>query len=126
MFCSDCGQNLVKNQDCCKRFVYGIKRRFHTVDEDGTSQEKIVSRVVKKVDKESRLRKHTSDEEDLLSDSKWKLELAWLTKALEPALQLCRWALPTGLPIFFNSSIEMCSLSIHVCTVKSVTLYWFC
>ncbi|KAF5179957.1 sn1-specific diacylglycerol lipase beta [Thalictrum thalictroides] len=33
---------------------------------------------------------------DDLNDSKWNLELAWLTKALEPALQLCRWALPAG------------------------------
>lgn len=39
--------------------------------------------------------RHSSDVEDL-SDGKWKIELAWLTKALEPALQMCRWALPTG------------------------------
>lgn len=41
----------------------------------------------------------TSEDVDL-SEKKWKrLELAWLPKALEPALQLCRWALtsPTGL-----------------------------
>ncbi|KAI3960014.1 hypothetical protein MKW98_016738 [Papaver atlanticum] len=36
-----------------------------------------------------------SDHDDL-DENKWKLELAWLSKALEPALQLCRWALPTG------------------------------
>lgn len=41
----------------------------------------------------------SSDGEDPADDSDWKLELAWLTKALEPALQLCRWALPTGLLI---------------------------
>ncbi|KAK4720246.1 hypothetical protein R3W88_018584 [Solanum pinnatisectum] len=29
-------------------------------------------------------------------DNKWKLELAWLSKAVEPAVQLCRWALSTG------------------------------
>ncbi|KAL3531245.1 hypothetical protein ACH5RR_010567 [Cinchona calisaya] len=42
--------------------------------------------------------KYSSDEDDFVTNqnSKWKLELAWLTKALEPALQLCRWAFPTG------------------------------
>lgn len=43
----------------------------------------------------------TSGDEDV-TDSKWNLELAWLTKALEPALQLCRWALPTGLSMHLN------------------------
>lgn len=37
-----------------------------------------------------------SSGDDDLSDNKGKIELAWLTKALEPALQLCRWALSTG------------------------------
>ncbi|OMO78447.1 Lipase, class 3 [Corchorus capsularis] len=42
--------------------------------------------------------KYSSGDENYIGDSntKWKLELAWLTKALEPALQLCRWALPIG------------------------------
>lgn len=40
--------------------------------------------------------RHSSDDEDL-GDSKWKIELAWLSKALEPALQMCKWALPTGI-----------------------------
>ncbi|KAK9069008.1 hypothetical protein SSX86_013124 [Deinandra increscens subsp. villosa] len=39
--------------------------------------------------------KFSSDEDDANS-KKWKPELAWLTKTLEPALQLCRWPLPTG------------------------------
>lgn len=45
-----------------------------------------------------RFRKYSSDEDDFVTNTnnKWKLELAWLTKALEPALQLCRWALPTA------------------------------
>ncbi|KAJ7972677.1 Sn1-specific diacylglycerol lipase alpha [Quillaja saponaria] len=53
------------------------------------------SNVEKKIDNVSGLRKYSSDDEDI-TNSKWKLELDWLTKALEPALQLCRWALPTG------------------------------
>ena len=31
------------------------------------------------------------------TDSNWRSELAWLTKALEPALQLYKWALSSGL-----------------------------
>ncbi|KAI4303717.1 hypothetical protein MLD38_039315 [Melastoma candidum] len=45
-----------------------------------------------------RTNKHGLSDDDESGDSKWRsrLELAWLPKALEPALQLCRWALPTG------------------------------
>ncbi|KAK9137753.1 hypothetical protein Sjap_008347 [Stephania japonica] len=38
-----------------------------------------------------------SSDDDNLSDNKWKIELAWLSRALEPALQLCRRALPGGI-----------------------------
>ncbi|XP_020524600.1 uncharacterized protein LOC18422810 isoform X2 [Amborella trichopoda] len=34
--------------------------------------------------------------DDEINERKWRLELAWLTRALEPALQLYRWALPAG------------------------------
>ena len=51
--------------------------------------------VGKRAEHESRVRKYSSDEDDLV-DGKWRLELAWLSKALEPALQLYRWALPSG------------------------------
>ncbi|XP_047147455.1 uncharacterized protein LOC124819893 [Vigna umbellata] len=54
--------------------------------------------TVKKADGNYGISKYSSDDEDT-SDSKWKLELAWLSKTLEPALQFCRWALPTGYEI---------------------------
>ncbi|KEH42566.1 putative lipoprotein lipase [Medicago truncatula] len=63
-------------------------------DEQEKSQFSLKSNV-KKADDNNGISKYSSDEEDP-SDNKWKLELAWLTKALEPALQFCRWALPTG------------------------------
>ncbi|CAJ1968931.1 unnamed protein product [Sphenostylis stenocarpa] len=50
---------------------------------------------VRKADGNYGIRKYISDDEDS-SDSKWKIEMAWLTKTLEPALQFCRRALPTG------------------------------
>lgn len=42
------------------------------------------------IETSSRFFKYSSGDEDYVGDTKWKLELAWLTKALEPALQLCR------------------------------------
>ncbi|CAN8286830.1 unnamed protein product [Cochlearia groenlandica] len=45
---------------------------------------------------ESGVDSDSSGDEDNSGDGKWKLDLAWLTKALEPAIQLRRWALPTG------------------------------
>ncbi|MED6198114.1 hypothetical protein PIB30_062932 [Stylosanthes scabra] len=48
----------------------------------------------KKADDSYRTNKDSSDDEDP-PDNKWKLELAWLTKAIEPAVQFCKWAMPT-------------------------------
>lgn len=96
--------------------MYGILCRFNSqqkksnkVEDDVVKRENNVSQVSsrskvekKKVAEDSGLGKYNSDDEDLLGDSKWKLELAWLSKALEPALQLYRWALPTGLFVHFT------------------------
>lgn len=48
---------------------------------------------------DSELCKDSSDDEDF-SRKKWKLELAWLSKALEPALQVYKWALTKGFQFF--------------------------
>ncbi|KAG9441477.1 hypothetical protein H6P81_017331 [Aristolochia fimbriata] len=40
--------------------------------------------------------KSYSLDRDKVNDSKWRLELDWLPRVLEPALQLCRSALPSG------------------------------
>ncbi|KAJ1417508.1 Fungal lipase-like domain [Sesbania bispinosa] len=64
-------------------------------EEQETHQTSFKSEVKKKEDDNYGISKYSSDDEDT-SDSKWKIERAWLTKALEPALQFCRWALPTG------------------------------
>lgn len=42
----------------------------------------------------------SSDDDVNVSDPKWSLELNWLTKAIEPALQVFRSALQTGMLIF--------------------------
>ncbi|KAL2485929.1 alpha/beta-Hydrolases superfamily protein [Abeliophyllum distichum] len=45
---------------------------------------------------DSPISKYSSSEDDLSNNNKWKPEVAWLAKALEPALQFYKWALPTG------------------------------
>lgn len=59
------------------------------------SQVPLRPKVDKETDSNSRISKYSSDEDDF-SINKWKLELAWLTKALEPALQLYKRALLSG------------------------------
>lgn len=75
------------------------RSRADKVEEGKLKEEQGISfksEVKKKAGDDYGISKYSSDDEDL-SDSKWKLEMDWLTKALEPALQFCRWALPTGL-----------------------------
>ena len=78
------------------------KSRADKVEEDKLKEEKearqisFKSEVKKKADDNYGISKDSSDDEDP-ADNKWRLELAWLTKALEPALQFCRWAMPTGM-----------------------------
>ncbi|KAF8401857.1 hypothetical protein HHK36_012804 [Tetracentron sinense] len=99
----DCSINLLKKQESYRRFVYSVLTRCRSqwsqadkVDTDDLREGKAPRVPGKpKLNCDSGLSKYSSDDDDL-DDNKWKLELSWLTKALEPALQLCRWALPTG------------------------------
>ena len=100
---ADNTKKFLQGQASYQSYVYGILNRFQFQRSKADKVEgKILkeatdaSQVEKKMGIDSRLSKYSSDEEDL-TDRRWKLELAWLTKAIEPALQLCRWALPTGL-----------------------------
>lgn len=117
LFCSvDSMKKFLRRQESYQRLVYTILTRFYSqqskvdkVEADAVKQEKnasqvsLKSKVENEADKDFDPSKYVSDGENL-SDTKWKLELAWLTKALEPALQLYRWALPTGL---FLSSCDL-------------------
>ncbi|KAG2719098.1 hypothetical protein I3843_03G244200 [Carya illinoinensis] len=100
--------NHIHYSNCLKRcgsyqsYVYSVLNRFQLqrskadkVEADMQKEVSVESEVQKKMCSGSRLSKYSCKDEDL-SDRKGRLELAWLTKALEPALQLCRWALPTG------------------------------
>ncbi|KAI7729376.1 hypothetical protein M8C21_018637 [Ambrosia artemisiifolia] len=66
------------------------------IDATNASVSPTISQQGSQTESNSRVSKYSSDE-DASTSNKWKpdLQLAWLTKTLEPALQLCRWPLPT-------------------------------
>ncbi|GAB2292271.1 hypothetical protein Dimus_026520 [Dionaea muscipula] len=104
----DFSGSSLKKRDSYRQFVYNVINRYQSqssntdkvlsdVSKDAEDRTKFSPRpkLVKGTGYDSGLSKYSSDDDDH-NDNKWKLELAWLTKALEPALQFCRWALPSG------------------------------
>lgn len=87
----------IRNQELCQGFIYSVLTRCqsHWSKIDKTEAEALISKNKDYKENDAGISKYSSDEDDV-SDGKWNVELAWLTKALEPALQLCRWALPAG------------------------------
>jgi hypothetical protein len=106
--CADCTKYLLNREEPYRNYIHSVFNRLQLQRSRADKAEKDKLKEVQescqvsskskvnKADDNYGISKYSSDEEDL-SDSKWKLELDWLTKALEPALQFCRWALPTGL-----------------------------
>lgn len=101
-----CTKNILKRQGTYQSYVYSLLSMFHfertNLDKveaemlKGTKDEPQVplnSKVENMTGDDSTISKHSGESD--LSNRKWRLEPAWITKALEPALQLCRWALPT-------------------------------
>jgi hypothetical protein len=88
----------LKRQQTCRKFLYGVINRSQSEMSKSEKSAQVSSPSSSKTNKKSggELSNYSSGDGDL-SDNKGKIELAWLTKALEPALQLCRWALSTGL-----------------------------
>ncbi|MED6108750.1 hypothetical protein PIB30_026970 [Stylosanthes scabra] len=99
---------LFCKEERCRNYVHSIFNQLQLqrpisdkVEEDklkeGNQARKICFKAEvkkKKADDSYRTNKDSSDDEDP-PDNKWKLELAWLTKAIEPAVQFCKWAMPT-------------------------------
>lgn len=87
-FSSGISRKHVSNQ----RSVYNILNRCQSnySNTDGHKPEE------KSISNGRERSKYDIDDGDF-HDNKWKLELDWLSKAVEPAVQLCRWALSTGL-----------------------------
>lgn len=99
---ADCNKTFLRRQGRYQSYVYGILNRFQLqrskadkVEAYTLKEASVGSEAEKKMGNGPRLSLDSYEDEDL-SDRKWRLELAWLAKALEPALQLCRWALTTG------------------------------
>lgn len=97
--------NLIREREPYHLSVYNAFKRHQSQsskvenpnmkDEKDASVSPRISQQVNQTESNPGVSKYSSDEEDANSN-KWKLELAWFTKALEPALQLCKWPLPTG------------------------------
>ncbi|XP_058084225.1 uncharacterized protein LOC131231890 isoform X3 [Magnolia sinica] len=101
-------KNIIRKQESYRQFISGILTRFRTQSskaekagaddsregKDG-SQGSTKPKQNEQRNQSSGLAKYSSDDDDL-SETKWRLELAWLTKVLEPALQMCKRALATG------------------------------
>uniref|UniRef100_A0A803LFE0 Fungal lipase-type domain-containing protein n=1 Tax=Chenopodium quinoa TaxID=63459 RepID=A0A803LFE0_CHEQI len=90
-------KHMVKKHESYGMLVYGALTRFRSLssksDSKGSCETSKRSELIDKTDYDRTLGKYSSDDDEL-NDSTRKSELAWLTKALEPALQLCRWAFP--------------------------------
>lgn len=83
-------------------------------EENDTSQVPVMPKVDNNRSHYPSIKNGSADDDSI--DHKWSLELAWVTKALEPALQLCRRALATGQ--FFSIAVlsAMCCLCIMLLT----------
>ncbi|CAH8389823.1 unnamed protein product [Eruca vesicaria subsp. sativa] len=89
---------LKKRRELYQGVLYNVIKRFHSrLPESGKElEDSHSSELENRRRAESGIESDSSGDEDTTSDGKWKLDLAWLTRALEPATQLRRWALPTG------------------------------
>ncbi|KAL0437378.1 UNVERIFIED_CONTAM: hypothetical protein Sradi_0445700 [Sesamum radiatum] len=91
---------LLKNEDSYREYAYNVLKRFQwsKADGDELKGKKGYDKLENKPTiYDSEIRNYSPEENDLSSyNNKWKPEIAWLGKALEQALQLYKWALPTG------------------------------
>ncbi|XP_075100795.1 uncharacterized protein LOC142176634 isoform X2 [Nicotiana tabacum] len=98
---------ISRKQVFCQKFVYNILSRCQShwsnsekASYSGFKEGKVNYQVTEKPEENSighgPRQSSFNVVNDDLNSNKWKLELAWLSKALEPAVQLCRSVLPTG------------------------------
>ncbi|KAJ6842659.1 sn1-specific diacylglycerol lipase beta isoform X4 [Iris pallida] len=80
-------------QDAYQRLISSAFTRYlsERADLSKGGQQKLPTKVKEPGTYDPELVKYCSDDDDS-SGWKWKVELAWLSKALEPALQLYKWA----------------------------------
>ncbi|KAJ4802580.1 Sn1-specific diacylglycerol lipase beta [Rhynchospora pubera] len=80
----------IRNENSCRQMLSGVVNRCLSQSPKSDREEESTSMSIKT--------KVTSSDDDELTLWKWKLELDWLSKALEPALQLYKWASSTRVP----------------------------
>lgn len=112
--CPEFSMKLLRKQKLYERVVYNVVNLYQS---QWCKVEKLKSPVVeeRKDGAEAPLRKYLGERRESCSETKkcssdkdginnkgGKSEIAWLTEKLEPALQLCRRALPSG--VFHYSS----------------------
>lgn len=115
LFVPDYAKNVLRRRETYGSLVYGVLDRCQSQwtkadkvepdalkeTEDAPQASSLRTEVREMRHDHSGLDKSSSSDDDVnVSDPKWRLELTWLTKAIEPALQVCRSALQTGLFTF--------------------------
>ncbi|KAK9057378.1 hypothetical protein SSX86_022213 [Deinandra increscens subsp. villosa] len=106
---SDLSFKLIRKRESYQWSVYNVLNRYqsqwskvekvetpNTKDEKESSASPTIPQPGTKKESNPGVNKYNSDEDDAVNNNKWKPELAWLTKALEPALQLWKWPPQTG------------------------------
>ncbi|RXH87316.1 hypothetical protein DVH24_028816 [Malus domestica] len=99
-------QSFVKRKEFYRRFVYSYVNLFKSQhskaekggESDAPKKPKAVGPQQAALGPEAAggISSSSSEDEDLVDSKRKRFELAWLPKVLEPAFQLCRWALPTS------------------------------
>ncbi|KAL6210674.1 hypothetical protein ACLB2K_015906 [Fragaria x ananassa] len=97
-------RSLIKREESYRRLIYSFVNRFQSqrskadkVDSDALKESSVAVKASLRRRKDG-IGGYSSGDDYLSESKEKKLEVSWLPKALEPALQLCRWALagPTG------------------------------
>ncbi|KZV32986.1 sn1-specific diacylglycerol lipase beta-like [Dorcoceras hygrometricum] len=92
---------LFKNDGSYKKYVYSCtvnRFQWSKADDDEFKGQKEFDKLDKTPAKyDSGNSGDSSGEDDVSTENHtWKSDIAWISKALEPALQLWKWAVPTG------------------------------
>ncbi|XP_075482211.1 uncharacterized protein LOC142522601 [Primulina tabacum] len=90
-----------KKDGSYKKYVYScIANRFQwsKADDDEFKGRKDIDKLDKSpANYDSGISRYISEEDDFsIYNDKWKPDIAWIAKALDPALQLWKWAIPKG------------------------------
>lgn len=84
----------IRNDNSYRQLLSGVVSRCLSQSPKSDWEEESVSTSIKA--------KTTTSDDDELTLWKWKIELDWLSKALEPALQLYKWASFTSTDSYFT------------------------